>query len=108
MERKQRFIAIAIPVLALAGLGLGVAAARGGDGDEPLTGATLERASAAALAYTGGGQVVEAETGDDGAAYDVEVRRPDGATVEVRLDSAFAVIGHEADDDSTDDESSDD
>ena len=64
-----------------------------------MTGAPLEKATAAALAHTGGGTVVETEVGDDGAAYDVEVRRPDGKVVEVRLDSSYAVIGQEVDDD---------
>jgi hypothetical protein len=79
---------------------LGTGAANGGSGEEALTGAALERASTAALEYAGPGVITEAETGDDGARYDVEVRRPDGSQLEVRLDSAFRVIGDEKDDDS--------
>ena len=37
--------------------------------------------------------------GDDGAAYEVEVRRADGSQVEVRLGRDFTVIGEERDDD---------
>jgi uncharacterized membrane protein YkoI len=66
--------------------------------DKPLTGADLDRATKAALDHTGGGTVTETETGDDGAAYGVEVRKPDGRHVEVALDSGFGVVGEEADD----------
>jgi uncharacterized membrane protein YkoI len=68
------------------------------DSDQPLTGADLDQAKAAALEYTGGGTVTEAEAGDDGAAYGVEVRKDDGSQVEVRLDETFTVIGSETDD----------
>jgi hypothetical protein len=81
----------------LGGTGMSLAAA-GGD-DQPLTGSTLERAVAAALAETGGGTVTETEVGDGGAAYSVEVRLADGRQVEVQLDRDFRVTGREADDD---------
>lgn len=65
-----------------------------------VTGSELDQASAAALEAAGGGTVVEAETGDDGrSAYEVEVRLDSGATVEVRLDADFGVIGVDGDDD---------
>ena len=56
------------------------------------------------LEFTGGGTVTESEAGDDGAAYGVEVRLDDGRVVEVRLDANFQVLGHEADDDGSDDQ----
>ena len=59
----------------------------------------LEKATAAALAHTGGGTVTETETGDDGSAYSVEVLLADGTQVEVNLDAEFQVIGQETDDD---------
>ena len=98
MSRKLLLIVgLALVVAAVSG---GIAIAAGvGDDDRALTGAPLEKATAAALAHTGGGTVVETEVGDDGAAYDVEVRRPDGKVVEVKLDSSYAVIGQEVDDD---------
>jgi hypothetical protein len=43
--------------------------------------------------------VTETEAGDDGAAYGVEVRLPDGRQVEVNLDQSFNVIGQEPDED---------
>ena len=69
------------------------------DSDTPLTGSDLDRAVAAALQHTGGGDVTESEIGDDGAAYGVEIRLADGIQVEVNLDSDFNVIGSGADDD---------
>jgi uncharacterized membrane protein YkoI len=79
-------------------------AASGNSDDQPLTGSALERASAAAVAATGGGRVTEGEVGDDGAAFEVEVTLPDGSQVEVRLDDRFAVVGRESDDDGAGDQ----
>lgn len=85
--------------------GGGIAAASGGGGsdndgdDQPLTGDTYTQAVEAALAHTGGGEVTETEIGDDGAAYEVEIRLSDGSEVEVELDDGFNVIGSEPDDD---------
>jgi hypothetical protein len=78
----------------------GIAAANAdGDTDQELTGTTRDRAEASALAATGGGTVLQTEAGDDGAAYGVEVRLPDGRQVEVNLDEAFKVVAQEPDDD---------
>lgn len=101
MERRTKLLiapAVAVPVLIVAGI-----AARGGDDDEPLSGDTYDRASAAALDHVGEGTVVETEVGDDGAAYGVEIERDDGSQVEVNLDDDFQVINVEADDDDGDD-----
>ena len=97
MRRRTRRIAGAGRAGAVAG-GLAAAAA-GGDTDQELTGATRDRAAEAALAATGGGTVTETEAGDDGAAYGVEVRLPDGRQVEVTLDQSFQVVGQEPDED---------
>ena len=98
---RKRMIEIGAGVVAVAALaGGGVAWATGHDSDTPLTGTKLERASKAALRHTGGGRVTEAEAGDDGAAFSVEVRLPSGKQVEVNLDEQFRVVGQEADDDS--------
>lgn len=110
MQRRTKIItgaAIAFVVLGSAA-GIGIAAAVGGDDDQPLTGSTLDRAVAAALAETGGGTVTETELGDDGAAYSVEVRLADGTQVEVNLDADFNVIGQELDDDGPGDVDQDD
>lgn len=52
----------AIRILFAAALAVGVSLTS--SGEEPITGEALERASAAALEYTGGGEVTETEVGD--------------------------------------------
>lgn len=104
---KRILAAIAASAAALLLGGAGVAAAsssdnspnEASDSDEPVTGTDLERASAAALDHTGGGEVVDSEVGDDGAAYGIEIKLDDGSQVEVNLDANFTVIGSEPDDD---------
>jgi hypothetical protein len=97
MRRKLAVIAVVVLAGAVSA-GFAIAAA-GGD-EQPLTGSALQKATDAALAHTGGGTVVETETGDDSAAYSVEIRLEDGRQVEVNLNADFQVIGSEADDDS--------
>jgi hypothetical protein len=99
----RRLLFLVLGAVAVLALTVGVATpAVDNDDDTPLSGTTLERASQAALDHTGGGTVVDSETGDDGAAYGVEVRLADGSQVEVSLDADFKVVGREADDDSGD------
>ena len=78
------------------------------DHDTPLTGEPRDRAVAAAVTHVGGGEVTDTEIGDGGAAYGVEVRKPDGTQVEVNLDQAYAVTSAENDDDGPDDDGPDD
>ena len=99
MRRRTRWMGGAGLAVAMAGGLVAAAAATGGDNDQELTGATRDRAVAAALAATGGGSVLETEAGDDGAAYGVEVRLDDGRQVEVNLDESFKVISQEPDED---------
>jgi len=101
---KRKFVLIGAVVVVVGALSAGIAIAAGGGDEQPLTGSTLEQATDAALAHTGGGKVVETETGDDGAAYSVEIQLDDGSQVEVNLDENFEVIGSEADDDGPGDE----
>jgi uncharacterized membrane protein YkoI len=103
MTRKLVLIAALVVVIGALSAGLAVASGAGDD-DQPLTGSTLDKAKAAALAHTGGGTVVETETGDDGAVYGVEIVLADGSQVEVNLDGNFDVIGQEADDDGANDQ----
>lgn len=99
MDRRTKWIASGALAMAVIGGTTGATVAAVGGDDQPLTGSTLERATAAALEATGGGTVVETEVGDDGAAYGVEVRLEDGTVVEVNLDKDFKVIGQAADED---------
>ena len=102
MRTRTKLLLIGSAAVAALAIGTGVGFAASGDADEPLTGTSLERASAAALAHVGGGTVIETEVGDDGGAYGVEVRTPDGGVVEVTLDADFTVIDSTSDDDSVD------
>jgi uncharacterized membrane protein YkoI len=68
------------------------------EADQPISGGTaLDKASAAALQSTGGGQVTETEVGDEESYYEVEVTRDDGSQVDVQLDRGFNVVGSSAD-----------
>lgn len=107
MNRTRALIAGGALALVVIG-GTTGAAIVANDDDRPLTNSTLERASRAALDHTGGGTVIETEAGDDGAAYGVEVRLPDGRVVEVALDESFHVIGSTGDDDGGNDRDGDD
>lgn len=98
--------AVVLGAAVVAGVG-GVAVANDGD-DQELTGETRERAVAAALEHTGGeGTVTETEIGDDGAAYEVEIRLDDGSQIEVQLNEDFEVTGSEEDDDEPGEEDDD-
>lgn len=77
--------------------GGGFAMANSGDSSEPITGVALEKASAAALAHTGGGTVSETEAGDEDSYYEVEVTLDDGSQVDVQLDEGFNVVGGKVD-----------
>jgi uncharacterized membrane protein YkoI len=111
----DRIKGIAAALLAVAALGVGGAAIAsatgGGDGgsesaesdegseapDQAIGANAIDRASAAALEHTGGGQVTDTEVGDEESYYEVEVTLDDGSQVDVQLDRAFKVVGDEAD-----------
>ena len=65
--------------------------------DQAIGGSDLDKASAAALQHTGGGQVTDTEVGDEESYYEVEVSRADGSQVDVQLDRSFQVVGDEVD-----------
>lgn len=93
MERRKKVIVAIVTGAALAAIGGGVVLASAGTGDERLRGSVYERATATALEFTSGGTVLEAEVGDDRAAYEVEIRMDDGSITEIELDEDFDVIG---------------
>ena len=98
MTRTTRWIVTATAA-AVAAVGIGgVAAARAiVDTDQPISGPALDRATTAALAYTGGGRVTDTEAGDEDSYYEVEVTLPDGRQVDVQLDQNFNVVGSNPD-----------
>jgi hypothetical protein len=99
-SRRKRIIIVGTAIAALGAGGAAIATAAGDDEDgRPITGAALDKASAAALAHTGGGQVTGTEAGDEEGAYEVEVTRGDGSQVDVHLGSDFRVLGDAADSD---------
>ena len=100
--RNRRILTAAVAALVAVGIGGTTAAIAGGDSEQPITGDALTRASAAALAHTGGGRVTDTEVGDEDSYYEVEVTRPDGRQVDVQLDRNFAVVGSSADEPSDD------
>lgn len=106
---SRRLKGALIAAAAFAALAVGGATIAGAFGDDDgteraITGPALQRASDAALAHTGGGQVTDTEVGDEDGYYEVEVKRPDGSSVDVHLDRGFVVIGDQADDDGAGDD----
>lgn len=61
--------------------------------DVPITGSALDKASAAALAFTGEGRVTATEVGDEESYYEVEVTLDNGREIDVQLDEQFVVVG---------------
>ena len=104
---RRRVTLIVAGVASVAVLGLGGAAIADARMGEPLSGAKLHRASAAALKATGGGRVTETEhDSEDGATYEVEVTKADGSQVDVRLDESFNVVVVEGDEEKRNDSDS--
>ena len=99
--RKRVIVAGAVLGAAVAATAGGIAVAGNGD-DGPAshqyTEQQADQAKQAALDATGGGTVNSVESdSENGATYEVEVTKPDGTTVDVRLDDAFQVVVIEGD-----------
>ena len=106
--RKRVLVTAAGVGLTAAVVGGGVAIAGGEpgeDGSNSYTQQQADDATAAALAATGGGRANSVERdSEDGATFEVEVTRPDGSTVDVRLDERYRVVVIEGDTDAGDDD----
>ena len=101
--RSKRVILPTIAAVAAFGIG-GVVWSTTANAD--LQGSERDRVGTAATTAVGGGTVVDAEASDDrGEAYEVEVRTPDGRSVDLSLDKDLQVVGQDPDDrdDSLDD-----
>ena len=99
--RTRVIAAGAVLGAAVAATAGGIAVAGNGD-DGPAshqyTEQQAELAKQAALDATGGGTVNSVESdSENGATYEVEVTKPDGTTVDVRLDDTFQVVVIEGD-----------
>jgi len=98
VKKKTIWITSAAVAAVLVAGGAGLAIADPFDGpfgtDGPLTGSTLDKASAAALDAVGSGTVTDSQASDsdDAHAYEVEVTLANGSDVEVALDKTFGVL----------------
>lgn len=101
----RKWVIAAVVGLVAAGTitGGAIAFASGNDDEGTVTGVQADRATAAALAATGGGTANAVERdGEDGATWEVEVSTPDGQLVDVRLDEHFSVVAVEGDSEAAD------
>src|SRR5215210_2120011 len=108
MRSRAGKIGAGIAVLVAGALGVAaIAGATAGSSGE-LSGATGDRASAAALKAVGAGTVTAMELDDEkGAKYEVEVRKIDGSTVDVRLDASYGVVAVDSDSEQQDEQGDD-
>ena len=106
---KRKLVIGAAALLAAGAAGTTAAVASGDDGEGTVTGRQADRATSAALQATGGGTANAVERDSEkGATWEVEVRTPEGETVDVRLDDNFGVVVVEGDTESSDGSGADD
>jgi hypothetical protein len=111
MSVRRKYLIVPGAILAIAAGGAGVAAATGDgdDGDATATGPGADRATQAALTITHGGTANSVERdSENGATWEVEVTKPDGNTVDVRLDENYGLVVVEGDSETADDSESGD
>ena len=95
----RRLIAMGVAAAALGAAAYGGVALASGNGDGgDASGPAAEQAKAAAIAAVPGGtaNAVERDS-EDGATWEVEVAKPDGSVVDVRLDASYGVVVIEGD-----------
>ncbi len=97
-NRKAAITIAAVMALAAGASGTAIAVTGTDDGEGQAKGAGADQARTAALAVTGGGRANSVERdAEDGASWEVEVTRPDGQRVDVRLDDRLELVVVEAD-----------
>jgi len=103
-EHRKTLIA-GVAILAVAAGGAGIAVATGEDDSaEQVSGPGADEARDAALEIIGGGTANSVELdSENGATWEVEVTRPDGSEVDVRLDDNFELVIVEDDTEASDD-----
>ena len=100
MTKSRKFLIVGGSILAISAGGAGAAMATGAgeSGDQNVTGAGADQATAAALQITHGGTANSVERdSENGATWEVEVTKPDGSTVDVRLDQNYDLVVVEGD-----------
>ena len=105
MSSRSTKMLIGAAVLAIAGGGgAAIVQASGDEGEQSVTGPQAQKAQSAALKITKGDTANSVERdGENGATWEVEVTKPGGATVDVRLDEQFGLVVVESDSESPDD-----
>jgi len=103
MHVSRKAMIVGGSVLALAAGGVGTAIATSSDDEGGATGPQADQAKAAALKVTHGvhANAVERDS-ENGATWEVEVTKPDGNTVDVRLDQNYQLVVVEGDSESGD------
>jgi uncharacterized membrane protein YkoI len=109
-ERMPRVVlGIAAAVATAALTAAAVAHATGSDAEGHITGSGARHAREAALNATDGGTATGVELdGENGATWEVEVTKPDGSVVDVRLDESYEVVVIESDGESVEGSEGDD
>jgi hypothetical protein len=97
-QRKHLIIGGTVLAMSAGGAGVAVATSGGDSGDTQAKGPGADQARAAALQITHGGtaNAVERDS-ENGATWEVEVTKPDGKTVDVRLDENYKLVVVESD-----------
>jgi len=101
LKTRKRLVVLGVAGVAALGAG-GAAIAQAGGSSEQAQGPGAEQAKAAALQITHGGtaNAVERDS-ENGATWEVEVTKPDGKTVDVRLDGSYKLVVVEGDQESS-------
>jgi peptidase YpeB-like protein len=95
LKRNALVAGAAAAILAAGGVGVANAVS---DADGGATGPGADQARAAALRLIPGGTANAVERdGEKGATWEVEVRRPDGSTVDVRLGASYEKVAIDVD-----------
>jgi hypothetical protein len=98
---SKKYVIAGGAILALAAGGAGTAIATSGDDEGGATGPGADQATAAALKLYPGSHANSVERdSENGATWEVEVAKPDGSTVDVRLDQNYKLVVAEADSES--------
>jgi uncharacterized membrane protein YkoI len=105
MKLTRKYLIVPGAILAISAGGAGIAAATGTgeESDATVSGPGADQATAAALQITHGGTANSVERdSENGATWEVEVTKPDGNTVDVRLDESYNLVVVEGDSESQD------
>ena len=98
MKPNRKYLVVGASSLVLAAGGAGATVAIGGNEDGGAADGGAGKAKKKALSLNPGGQANSVERdSENGAAWEVEVARTDGQTVDVRLDANFGHVVSEPD-----------